>query len=189
MLSSSCPKPQRCHTRERDACLRQQGMLSRLFGSSWVMGHVQGGGAGTGSLPAPGNVLTAPRQHLPVCCHQQTHGAEAQLCLGPGPAAERELSLFTRRGSQSSWCHAGGVPGSAPSMWAELDVPSWRARPFPAELGAASLSAEFARRRPWPSLGLVTGCPERRGQRSAQHVAARFVHPQPFNYVLFPLAL
>ena len=106
MLSSSCPEPQRCHTQERDTCLSQQGMLSRPFGSSWAMGHIQGGEAGTGCLP--GNVLTAPGSSFHVCCHQQTHRAEAQLCLGPGLVAQGGLSPFTRGGSQSSQCRAVG---------------------------------------------------------------------------------
>lgn len=92
------------------------------------------------------------------------------------------LSPFTRGGLQSCRCHARGsrvLPDPCRRSWMR----------HPGGLDLASLSAAFARRRPWPSLGLVTGCLERREQRSAQHVAARFVHPQPFNYVPFPLVL
>jgi len=170
MLSSSCPEPQGWHARERDACPRQQGTVSRPFGSSQAMGHVRSGGVGTGCLGM---------------------SSEPWAAASTRAAVSRPTGLKPSCAWTPDWQHLGGCPlsptGARRAAGAGQGVPV-PAQPHPGHPGGpdpASLPAVFACRWPWLSPRLVTGCPGRRGQRSAQHVAARFVHPQPFNYVPF----
>lgn len=130
--------PQRCHTGERDMSPSVTDVLQLLsVGSGPQAGRWSRARLSASTWECP----HSPGSSFHVCCHQQTCGAKALLCLGPAPAAQEGLSPF-----------AGGAPGAvkggpvaAPSLWAGLE--GWTP-----PCGARS-SVPLSCHHPWPFLG------------------------------------